>query len=56
MLILAKNAEIMLLLFTLSQVKTPQQVPNKQVDAKHIYPVHLHLESLRVHCLTNLKQ
>ena len=25
----------MLLLFTLSQVKTPQQVPNKQVDAKN---------------------
>ena len=37
MLILAKNAEIMLLLFTLSQVKTPQQVRNKQVDAKNIF-------------------
>ena len=30
----------MLILFILSQVKTLQQVRNKQVDAKHIYPVY----------------
>ena len=50
MLNLGKHAEIILLLFTSNLVKIPQQLCNKQLNGKNIYPIYVYILCiLRVH-------
>ena len=56
MLRFSKKFEIMLLLFTLNLVKTPQQLHSKQLSTTHYpYLYQQTLELLIIHCLTRLK-